>query len=72
MSIQDFHPRPAQERSCTFISRVRCELRASGPSAARNGLASLPFKDVAEMRASYAFHDLPSFLRSITAAWTCC
>jgi len=29
--------------------------------AARNHLA-LPFKDVAEMRASYRFHDLPSFL----------
>jgi adenosine deaminase len=29
--------------------------------AARNGLA-LPFKDEAQMRASYAFHDLPSFL----------
>ena len=29
--------------------------------AARNGLA-LPFRDAAEMRASYAFHDLPSFL----------
>lgn len=29
--------------------------------AARNGIA-LPFKDVAEMRASYRFHDLPSFL----------
>jgi adenosine deaminase len=29
--------------------------------AARNGLA-LPFRDEAEMRASYRFHDLPSFL----------
>jgi adenosine deaminase len=29
--------------------------------ARRNGLV-LPFKDAAEMRASYAFHDLPSFL----------
>jgi len=29
--------------------------------AARNGL-NLPFKDAAEMRAGYAFHDLPSFL----------
>ena len=29
--------------------------------AARNGIV-LPFRDEAEMRASYGFHDLPSFL----------
>lgn len=31
--------------------------------AKRNGI-TLPYKDVAEMRASYNFHDLPSFLKS--------
>lgn len=60
MSIQDFiHDLPKCELHVHIEGTLEPELKFK--LAARNGIA-LPFKDVAEMRASYAFHDLPSFL----------
>jgi adenosine deaminase len=60
MTIQTFiHDLPKCELHVHIEGTLEPELKFR--LAARNGLA-LPFKDEAEMRASYRFHDLPSFL----------
>jgi adenosine deaminase len=59
MTIQTFiHDLPKCELHVHIEGTLEPELKFR--LAARNGLA-LPFKDEAEMRASYRFHDLPSF-----------
>jgi len=60
MTIQTFiHDLPKCELHVHIEGTLEPELKFR--LAARNGLA-LPFRDEAEMRASYRFHDLPSFL----------
>jgi adenosine deaminase len=60
MSIQSFiHDLPKCELHVHIEGTLEPELKFK--LAARNGIA-LPFKDEAEMRANYRFHDLPSFL----------
>jgi adenosine deaminase len=60
MSIESFiHELPKCELHVHIEGTLEPELKFR--LAARNQIA-LPFKDAAEMRASYAFHDLPSFL----------
>ena len=60
MSLEAFiHGLPKCELHVHIEGTLEPELKFK--LAARNGL-SLPFKDVAEMRATYSFHDLPSFL----------
>jgi adenosine deaminase len=60
MSIQSFiHDLPKCELHVHIEGTLEPELKFS--LAARNGIA-LPFKDAAEMRVNYRFHDLPSFL----------
>ena len=60
MSLKSFiHQLPKCELHVHIEGTLEPELKFK--LAARNKLA-LPFKDAAEMRASYAFHDLPSFL----------
>ena len=60
MSLDAFiHGLPKAELHVHIEGMLEPELKFK--LAARNGLA-LPFADVDEMRASYRFHDLPSFL----------
>jgi len=60
MSLDAFiHGLPKAELHVHIEGTLEPELKFK--LAARNGLA-LPFADVDEMRASYRFHDLPSFL----------
>jgi len=60
MSLKSFiHQLPKCELHVHIEGTLEPELKFR--LAARNKLV-LPFKDAAEMRASYAFHDLPSFL----------
>jgi adenosine deaminase len=60
VSIEAFiHDLPKCELHVHIEGTLEPELKFA--LAARNGIA-LPFEDVAQMRASYAFHDLPSFL----------
>ncbi len=60
MSIARFiHDMPKCELHVHIEGALEPELKFK--LAARNGIA-LPYKDEAEMRASYRFHDLPSFL----------
>jgi adenosine deaminase len=60
MSLDTFiHTLPKCELHVHIEGTLEPELKFK--LAARNGL-SLPFADVAQMRASYRFHDLPSFL----------
>ena len=60
MSIERFiHDLPKCELHVHIEGTLEPELKFA--LAARNGIA-LPFADVAAMRASYRFHDLPSFL----------
>jgi adenosine deaminase len=60
MSLQSFiHGLPKIELHVHIEGTLEPELKFK--LAARNGIA-LPFKDPAEIRASYLFHDLPSFL----------
>jgi adenosine deaminase len=60
MSPQSFiHGIPKVELHVHIEGTLEPELKFK--LAARNGI-SLPFKDPAEIRASYVFHDLPSFL----------
>ena len=60
MSIAQFiHDMPKCELHVHIEGTLEPELKFK--LAQRNGIA-LPFKDEAEMRASYRFHDLPSFL----------
>lgn len=60
MSIARFiHDMPKCELHVHIEGTLEPELKFK--LAQRNGIA-LPFKDEAEMRASYQFHDLPSFL----------
>jgi adenosine deaminase len=60
MSITSFiHGLPKCELHVHIEGTLEPELKFK--LAARNGI-TLPFKDVSEMKASYVFHDLPSFL----------
>jgi adenosine deaminase len=60
MTIERFiHDLPKCELHVHIEGTLEPELKFK--LAARNGV-ELPFKDVAEMRAAYVFHDLPSFL----------
>jgi adenosine deaminase len=60
MTIETFiHGLPKCELHVHIEGTLEPELKFR--LAARNGL-SLPFRDEAEMRAAYRFHDLPSFL----------
>jgi adenosine deaminase len=60
MSIASFiHGLPKCELHVHIEGTLEPELKFR--LAARNGI-SLPFKNVAEMKSSYVFHDLPSFL----------
>jgi adenosine deaminase len=60
MSLKSFiHGLPKVELHVHIEGTLEPELKFQ--LAARNGI-SLPFKDAAEIRASYVFHDLPSFL----------
>jgi len=60
MSLQSFiHGLPKVELHVHIEGTLEPELKFK--LAARNGI-TLPFKDAAEIRASYVFHDLPSFL----------
>jgi adenosine deaminase len=60
MALEQFiHDLPKCELHVHIEGTLEPELKFA--LAARNGL-SLPYADVAEMRASYRFHDLPSFL----------
>jgi adenosine deaminase len=60
MTIETFiHDLPKCELHVHIEGTLEPELKFK--LAARNGLA-LPFKDEAEMRKSYVFHDLPTFL----------
>jgi len=61
MAISDFiHGLPKCELHVHIEGTLEPELKFA--LATRNGL-TLPFSNEAEMRASYRFHDLPSFLR---------
>jgi adenosine deaminase len=60
MSLKSFiHGLPKVELHVHIEGTLEPELKFK--LAARNGI-SLPFKDAAEIRASYVFHDLPTFL----------
>jgi adenosine deaminase len=60
MNVQAFiHGLPKVELHVHIEGTLEPELKFK--LAARNGI-SLPFKDAAALRESYAFHDLPSFL----------
>ena len=62
MDIEGFiHELPKCESCAPMHIEGTLEPELKFRLAERNGIA-LPFRDAAEMRGSYVFHDLPSFL----------